>query len=271
MRKEIKAVIFDWAGTTVDYGCFAPLEVFIKVFKEVGLNITYDEARKPMGVLKIDHIKALLKMKRINELWIKEFGRDYNDDDINNLYSRFEEVLFESLENFAEPVPGMLQLKKELRDRGLKIGSTTGYTKEMLDIVAPKAKTFGYSPDFRITSTEVPAGRPSPYMIYQNMITLAIPDRNSIIKIGDTTVDMKEGKNAGVWCVGILKGGSELGLSKEEVQNMSPSKLKVLMTETAQRLYSAGADYVVDEVGYLPHIIDVINIRMNSEVNSKND
>ena len=265
MRKEIKAVIFDWAGTTVDYGCFAPLDVFVQVFKEIGIEITYEEARKPMGMLKIDHIKALLKMERIHSLWLEKFNRDYTMEDINSLYERFEEVLFASLENFAEPVPGMLDLQKELRDRGLKIGSTTGYTKEMLDIVAPKSKAFGYCPDFRITSTEVPAGRPYPYMIYQNMITLAIPNRNSIIKIGDTTVDMKEGKNAGVWTVGILKGGSELGLSQKEVETMDHAQLKKLMDATAKRLYSAGADYVVEQVGDLPHIIDVINTRMNSE------
>ena len=265
MRKEIKAVIFDWAGTTVDYGCFAPLDVFVQVFKEIGIEITYEEARKPMGMLKIDHIKALLKMERIHSLWLEKFNRDYTMEDINSLYERFEEVLFASLENFAEPVPGILDLQKELRDRGLKIGSTTGYTKEMLDIVAPKAKTFGYCPDFRITSTEVPAGRPYPYMIYQNMITLAIPNRNSIIKIGDTTVDMKEGRNAGVWTVGILKGGSELGLSQKEVETMDHAQLKKLMDATAKRLYSAGADYVIEQVGDLPHIIDVINARMNSE------
>ena len=265
MRKEIKAVIFDWAGTTVDYGCFAPLDVFVQVFKEIGIEITYEEARKPMGMLKIDHIKALLKMDRIHSLWLEKFNREYTMDDINSLYERFEEVLFASLENFAEPVPGILDLQKELRNRGIKIGSTTGYTKEMLDIVAPKAKTFGYCPDFRITSTEVPAGRPFPYMIYQNMITLAIPNRNSIIKIGDTTVDMKEGKNAGVWAVGILKGGSELGLSQKEVETMDSAELKKLMDATAKRLYSAGADYVVEQVGDLPNIIDIINAKMNAE------
>ncbi|MGL5669710.1 MAG: HAD family hydrolase, partial [Cetobacterium sp.] len=127
MRKEIKAVIFDWAGTTVDYGCFAPLDVFVQVFKEIGIEITYEEARKPMGMLKIDHIKALLKMDRIHSLWLEKFNRDYTMEDINSLYERFEEVLFASLENFAEPVPGILDLQKELRDRGIKIGSTTGY------------------------------------------------------------------------------------------------------------------------------------------------
>ena len=265
MRKEIKAVIFDWAGTTVDYGCFAPLEVFLEVFKEAGVEITYEEARKPMGMLKIDHIKALLEMDRINALWKTKYERDYTETDINTLYERFEEVLFKSLENFAEPVPGMLELQSKLRDKGLKIGSTTGYTKEMLDIVAPKAKEQGYAPDFRITSTEVPAGRPYPYMIYQNMITLAIPDRRTVIKVGDTTVDMREGQNAGVWTVGVLKGGSELGLSEEEVNNMDCCELKKKMDETAKRLYSAGADYVIEEIGNLVDIIDIINNKMNME------
>lgn len=49
---KIEAVIFDWAGTTVDYGCFAPLEVFMKIFQKRGVEITAEEARKPMGLLK---------------------------------------------------------------------------------------------------------------------------------------------------------------------------------------------------------------------------
>ncbi|MGL5050791.1 MAG: phosphonoacetaldehyde hydrolase [Fusobacteriaceae bacterium] len=263
MKKKIEAVIFDWAGTTVDYGCFAPLEVFIKIFKEEGIEITYEEARKPMGMLKIDHVKALLKMERINTLWKEKFLREWNEEDINKIYNRFEEVLFETLENFAEPVPGILELQKKLRENNIKIGTTTGYTKEMLDIVALKAEKYGYTPDFRITSTEVPAGRPYPYMIFRNMIALEVPDLKSIIKIGDTTIDMQEGKGIGVWTVGVLKGGSELGLSQKDVETMEASKLKKLMNLASERLYNAGADYVIDEIGDLDKIINIIEIKMN--------
>lgn len=262
MKKRIEAVVFDWAGTTVDYGCFAPLEVFVEIFREAGIEITYEEARKPMGMLKIDHVKALLGMERINALWNEKYGKEWTQEDVERLYERFEEVLFKSLENFAEPVPGMLELQKELRARDIKIGTTTGYTKEMLDIVAPKAAECGYTPDFRITSTEVPAGRPYPYMIYHNMIALEVPNRRSVIKVGDTTVDMKEGRGAGVWTVGVLKGGSELGLSQKEVETMEAAELKKLMEKTAEKLYEAGADYVIDAIGDLVKAIDIIEARM---------
>ncbi|MGL5100092.1 MAG: HAD family hydrolase, partial [Fusobacteriaceae bacterium] len=174
------------------------------------------------------------------------------------LYSRFEEILFENLENFSTPIPGVLKLMERLRKKGIKIGSTTGYTKEMLDIVAENAEKQGYKPDFRITATEVPAGRPYPYMIYKNMIELELPDRKAVIKIGDTISDIKEGKGAGVWAVGILKGGSELGFSKEEVETMEPTLLRYHMDKTAKRFFDAGADYVVDEIADLEKIIDII-------------
>ncbi|MGL4969406.1 MAG: phosphonoacetaldehyde hydrolase, partial [Fusobacteriaceae bacterium] len=238
--------------------CFAPLEVFMKIFKEAGIEITYEEARKPMGLLKIDHTRALLEMERIKELWNKKYGRDYTEEDLNKLYSRFEEVLFQNLENFATPIPGVLKLVENLRKKGIKIGSTTGYTKEMLDIVAENAEELGYQPDFRVTATEVPSGRPYPYMIYKNMIELQLADRKSVIKVGDTISDIKEGKGAGVWAVGILKGGSELGFSREEVEKMEPTLLRYYMDKTARRFFDAGADYVVDEIGDLEKIIDII-------------
>ena len=55
----IKAVIFDWAGTTVDYGCFAPVQAFMETFKAAGVEPTMEETRKPMGMLKIDHIRTM--------------------------------------------------------------------------------------------------------------------------------------------------------------------------------------------------------------------
>nr|WP_307776294.1 phosphonoacetaldehyde hydrolase [uncultured Cetobacterium sp.] len=261
--KKIEAVIFDWAGTTVDYGCFAPLEVFVEAFKEAGMDITYEEARKPMGLLKIDHVKALLEMERINNLWIEKYKREWYQEDINKIYARFEEILFKNLSNFATPVPGVLDLVKNLRESNIKIGSTTGYTKEMLDIVAENAKLQGYEPDFRITSTEVKGGRPHPYMIQENLKVLNITSLDQVIKIGDTISDIKEGRNAGVWTVGILKGGSELGLSQKQVENMDKIELENLMESTKAKMIEAGAHYVVNEVKDLTKVIEIINNELN--------
>ena len=81
---KIEGVIFDWAGTTVDFGCFAPVNVFIDIFKNAGIDVTMEEARAPMGMLKIDHIRALGSMPRISTLWEEKFRRVFNEQDVEN-------------------------------------------------------------------------------------------------------------------------------------------------------------------------------------------
>ena len=77
--KEIKCVIMDWAGTAVDYGCFAPLKAFLKVFKEEkGIEITLRQAREPMGMLKIDHIRAILSMDDVKNKFSTRYNREWN-------------------------------------------------------------------------------------------------------------------------------------------------------------------------------------------------
>lgn len=254
--KKINLVIFDWAGTAVDYGCFAPVQVFLEIFKEKNIDVTLEEARGPMGMLKIDHIKAMLSLDRVTALW--------NENDIEELYKNFENKLFKILADYTEPVPHCIETVNILRERGLKIGSTTGYTQEMMDIVTAGAKSQGYSPDYYTTPNAVPAGRPAPYMIYQNMLTLGEEDTDCVIKIGDTISDIKEGRNAKVWTVGILKGSSELGLSLEEVNSLSEKELKEKMEKTAEKMLSTGAHFVIEDISKVPYIIDIINNKLKN-------
>lgn len=259
---QIEAVIFDWAGTVVDYGCFAPLDVFIEVFKKRGINVTAEEARAPMGMLKWDHINEMCKMERIANLWKEKYGRFPQKDDVDALYQDFEPALFSILPNYCEPVPGAVDLVNRLRVQGLKIGSTTGYTAEMMKIVAPEAKKRGYAPDCMVTSDNLPAGRPYPWMCYQNAINLEVFPMKHIVKVGDTVSDIKEGVNAGAWSVGILKGSSELGLKESEVNALSPEILADKMEKVARRFKDAGAHYVIDSIGELDNIILKINKRL---------
>jgi len=173
--KKISGVIMDWAGTAVDYGCFAPLNAFLKVFsEEKGIDITYRQAREPMGLLKIDHIKAILSMPEVNEKFRALYKRDWNKRDVDEMYTSFEKHLFASLKDFTTPIPGVLETMAMLREQGIKIGSTTGYTAKMMEIVRPGAEAKGYRVDNLVTPNEVPAGRPAPYMIYKNMPFLQI-------------------------------------------------------------------------------------------------
>ena len=260
----IKAVIFDWAGTTVDYGCFAPLAVFIEVFRQKGIEITTAEARAPMGMLKWDHIKALCEMDRIKQVWADKFGKVPDDSDVDALYQDFEPMLLGILPDYAEPVPGALALVESLRRQKIKIGSTTGYTGKMMDIVAREAKKRGYAPDCLVTSTDVPSGRPFPYMCYQNAIQLEVFPLSHMVKVGDTVSDIKEGVNASMWSVGVLRGGSELGLSEKEVESLAPDKLAGLLETTKQRFLDAGAHYVIDSIGSLEGLLPEIDARIGN-------
>ena len=260
--KKIELAVFDWAGTTVDYGCFAPVKVFLEIFKEKGIEVTLFEARAPMGLLKIDHIKAMLSGERVSKLWEEKYKRAWNMEDVNEMYKSFEEKLFKILAEYTTPVPHCLETIKTLRNSGIKIGSTTGYTQEMMDIVVPKAVEKGYTPDFYITPSSTPAGRPYPYMIFRNMAELKVGDLDCVIKIGDTISDIKEGRNAKVWTVGIIKGSSELGLSEDEIKNISEEELKKRMMEVEVKMLSAGAHMVVEDISKIPMAVEIINNKL---------
>ncbi|MDQ6598560.1 phosphonoacetaldehyde hydrolase [Bacillus salipaludis] len=258
----MEAVIFDWAGTTVDYGCFAPLNVFLEIFRKRGIEVTDEEARAPMGLLKWDHIRAMCDMDRIAQLWNVKFGKVPTDKDVDDLYADFEPMLFASLRNYCTPIPGALDLVGRLRQKGIKIGSTTGYTSEMMAVVAPEAKKKGYAPDYLFTPDDAQAGRPYPWMCYLNAMNLGVFPMKHIIKVGDTVSDIKEGVNAGAWSVGVIKGGSELGLKEEEVNSMDPDLLADKMEGVAKRFKDAGAHYVLDSIGELDKLIPKINLRL---------
>ena len=244
--KKIKAVIFDWAGTTVDFGCMAPVQAFVEVFKQYGIEPTIEEVRKPMGMLKIDHIRTMLKMERIHDLWTEKYGKEPGEEEAQALYQIFEEKLLGILPDYSDPKPGVVEAVNRLRRNGFRIGSTTGYNDRMMEIVVPAAREKGYEPDvwFSPDSTNQ-KGRPYPYMIYRNMEVLGIQDVRRVIKVGDTVSDVKEGKNAGAFSVGVLVGSSEMGLTQEEFEALDFKAQQEKCRETAKKFLEAGADKVV--------------------------
>ncbi|MCC0635034.1 2-aminoethylphosphonate--pyruvate transaminase [Clostridioides sp. ES-S-0001-02] len=270
--EKIKAVVFDWAGTTVDYGCFAPLNVFIEIFKRRGIDVTMEEARKPMGKLKIDHIREMCEMDRIKNIWAENFGGFPTEEDVNKLYAEFEPMLFETLEEYTTPIPHVVETIERLRQNGLKIGSTTGYTREMMNIVEPNAAKKGYSPDFLVTPSEVSQGRPYPWMCYKNAEALGVSPMSAMVKVGDTLSDVKEGVNAGMWSVAVIKGSSELGLTQAEVENMDKEELKVKMEAVSKKFKEAGAHFVIETMAELEDVlVKIENETIKSDFVPEND
>lgn len=257
----IEAVIFDWAGTTVDYGCFAPVQAFREAFAHFNVPVTMDETRKPMGMLKRDHIRTMLRMDRIAAEWEKVQGYAANDQDVEAVYSQFEPKLFSILDNFAAPKPHVLETVAQLREMGLKIGSTTGYTDTMMAVVVPKAAELGYAPDCWFSPDAVGGkGRPFPYMIFENMKALGVSDVKHVVKVGDTVSDVKEGVNAGVWSVGVVEGSSELGLSQEEFEALSDQEREAACRKAEETFRAAGAHFVIRNLSELPQLVRTLGI-----------
>lgn len=261
--KKIECVIMDWAGTAIDYGCFAPVSAFLESFRAIGIEVTAEEARRPMGLTKIDHIRALFEMPRIGKCFEERYKRPYQEEDVQGRYEEFQRLLFSTLKEYTMPIAHVIEVVDQLRAQGIKIGSTTGYTREMMDVVIPAAADKGYHTDNCVTSDGLPAGRPYPYMIYRNMCDLAVPCRKSVLKYGDTISDIKEGVNAGVWTVGVIVGSNEMGLTEEEFMELDETERRKKMADVRNRMYAAGADYVVNDITELPALIDAINKRMN--------
>lgn len=253
---KAEAVIFDWAGTTVDYGCFAPVQVFTEVFKNAGVEPTMEEVREPMGMLKWAHIRTMLEMPRIKEAWKELYGREPEDADADKMYESYEPSLLGILDQYSDPKPYVLETVKALRDKGIKIGSTTGYTDVMMQVVVPKAKELGYEPDCWFSPDSTGGkGRPYPYMIFRNMEELNVSAVDKVIKVGDTISDIREGKNAGVFTIGILEGSSLVGLSQAEYESLPEEEKEKVLKEAEEKYKEAGADAVVRDIrGILEYI-----------------
>ena len=245
---NIKAVIFDWAGTIIDYGCMAPTQVFIDVFMNKDIHLSNEEARAPMGLAKKDHIRELMHLDPIEKQWIAKFGRFPSEADVEDMYAELEPALSKLVKNFSDPIPGAIELINLLKSQGIKVGTTTGYVAEMMDNILPITKAHGLFPDSVVNSSEVSAGRPYPYMIYRNCKKLNVFELNRMVKIGDTVADIQEGVNAGMWTIGLTKSGNELGLSLAETEIADPIWLKGKIAIASKKLLDAGADFVAEGV-----------------------
>lgn len=258
-NRKIELVIFDWAGTTTDYGSQAPVRVFDKTFSEKGMHFTKEEINAPMGMEKKAHIRSMLSTERGMQLWNTTFGRAWNEDDIEELYQRFEQNLREVVAEYSQPIHGVAETVAHLRGEGIKIGSTTGYTSEMMQYVLPVAEAGGYSPDCVITPDKTGYSRPTPFMIFACMKELNIYPPAHVVKVGDTIMDILEGKNAGVWTVGILEGSNLLGFSEEEYEQADPEQIENQKSIATEAYKDAGADLVIDSILDLPKAIRILN------------
>ena len=261
-RGRLQAVILDWAGTTVDYGCFAPAVVFREVYKRKGVDITIEQAREPMGAHKKVHIRKISQMEPVAQKWEEAHGRRPDEDDVGQMYEDFIPLQLDCLAQYADLIPGTLDAVADFRERGMKVGSTTGYSGDMMDLLCNEAKKRGYVPDSTVSATDVPAARPAPWMCLQNAFNLQIYPMEALVKVGDTRPDIAEGLNAGMWTIGLAKTGNEMGMTEAEVEALEPDARAAKLERAYDHLVHAGAHYVVDAIEDVPPLIDEINARL---------
>lgn len=251
-----KAIIFDWAGTIVDYGSCAPALAFVNAFAHFHVEITPAQAREPMGKAKWDHIHSILQMPEVSSRWEKAQGKTPDNSAVDQIYEVFLPLQKEVLKRHSDVIPGASEVVQECRRQGMKIGSSTGYTHALMEVVIPEARRQGYEADVVLCADDdLPAGRPAPWMIFENAKRLNVFPMNAIVKVDDTPVGIEAGRNAGVWTVGISKTGNLVGLSQSEVQALPASELQILMDQATERLFAAGAHYVIESVADLPAVL----------------
>lgn len=253
---RFKAVVFDWAGTTIDFGSFAPMGVFVEAFKRFGIETTIEEARGPMGAPKWHHIDAMMALPSVAEQWTAKYGAAPGKNDVDKVYAVFVPMNEEVVADYATLVPGTMATVEWLRARGMKIGSTTGYTRSIMERVLPLAAEQGYAPDNLVCADDLPEGRPGPLMMYKCFVDLVVYPPNAVIKVDDTEPGIAEGVAAGCVTVGVTLSGNAVGRTPQELAAMSEAEIAPLRAKATETLKAAGADHVIDTIADLPALIE---------------
>jgi phosphonoacetaldehyde hydrolase len=228
---------------------------FIKALDEFGITVTIEQARAPMGSAKWNHIQALLQMPEVSSQWVETYGKAPSNADVDQVFKVFVPMNETVAADYADLIPGTRETIASLRARGMKIGSTTGYTRSIMQHVLPVAAAQGYQPDNLVCSDDLLEGRPGPLGIYQCMIDLAVYPPSDILKIDDTAPGISEGVSAGCVTVGLALSGNAVGKTVQELARMPEKEIAVLRSRATALLKDAGADHVIDTIRDLPNLV----------------
>ena len=264
MSHKVEAVVLDWAGTVVDFGSRAPTTIFVEAFKKAyDFDLSLAEARVPMGLGKRDHIKALGQLPDVAKRWLNQFGKPMNNKDIDDIYQTFMPLQKAKVAAYSDPIPGALDAVEILRNQGVKIGSCSGYPREIMDILVSAAEAKGYKPNAVVASDDLAAGsRPGPWMALQNVIELGVNKVSHCVKVDDSAPGITEGLNAGMWTVGLTLSGNEAGMTLAEYLSATETVKSQKRRIAEDKLSSAGAHYVIDTIADLPEVVTHIEQRL---------
>lgn len=261
---QVKGLILDWSGTTADAYVLAPAVVFVQVFQKHGVEVTMSEARGPMGLRKDLHIKAMTEIPEIRERWHDIHGQYPSQADVDRMFGDFVPMQLDCLRNYTTLLPLVAETTQSLQKQGIKIGSTTGFLRSMVDILEEDARKQGYTPDASVAGDEVINGaRPKPFMVYRNLDLLDVHPIQSVIKVDDTVSGVGEALEAGCWGVGIARYSNYMDMDTlAEADSLSENEINRRLAHTRELLQKAGAHYVIDTWEQMPDVIEDVNIRL---------
>jgi phosphonoacetaldehyde hydrolase len=249
--KRFDLVIFDWAGTMVDFGCRAPIIALQEAFGRRGVTLDEAVARADMGKAKADHVRALLTRPDVAKDWRAAVGTAPDEAAVAALMDDLGPLMRDAAAAASELIPGAADTAKALRAAGLKVASSTGYTREMMAPVLIRAAEQGYAPDHLVCANETPQGRPSPLMIYKACTELGVWPLSRVVKVDDSETGIEEGRNAGCFTIGLSASGNGVGLSREALAALDPADRAARIADVTERLKAAGADLVIETVADL--------------------
>ncbi|MFZ4381682.1 MAG: phosphonoacetaldehyde hydrolase [Sandarakinorhabdus sp.] len=248
---DIAAVIFDWAGTMIDFGSCAPVIAMDDVFTAAGVTVEAAVIRRHMGMAKREHVIAILSEPEIAARWQAAAGSAWTPADVDRLMLTLEPAMQASATRHSQLIPGAAAAVAALRQQGVRVGSTTGYTRSMMAGILPAAAEQGYAPDVTICAGETALGRPAPLMLWQAMAQLQAWPAARCIAVDDAPVGITAGRNAGVWTIGVAASGNGVGLDAADWAAMASAQQAALLAPVIASFQAAGADLVIPSVADL--------------------
>ena len=250
----IKACIFDLGGTIVDKYSLSPLLSLQKAFSLKKIYIPNKLIIQGMGKHKYEHIYYLCNKNIINTQFRIHNDRDISSVDMESIFNDFNDIQTQHMKLYLNIIPETYIIMKYLQENDIKVGITTGFNKNQMNIAVDKLKYNHIKIDSHTSSDY--AYRPLPYMIKSNMNNLQIDDPKQVIKIDDTCVGIQEGINAGCYTVGVARWSVNMDMFSLDALTKDDINHKLI--ESRRRLKEGGADFVIDTLDELPSIIKTI-------------
>jgi len=260
---QLKAIVFDWAGTAVDFGSLCPVHAFQSAFANRGVTIGTREITRFMGLRKREHIETLLALPDIQSQWTAANQRPPQPRDIDALYQLAEKLLVDTAPNYSTLTPFLTEAVAAARSRGLKIGSSTGYTTAVMERLVPTARCKGFMPDLWVAADQVPQGRPWPWMIFKNMQELEVCPPAAVVKVGDTIADIDEAINAGTWAVAVVESSSLISRRKAELDALPRRQRDLILRQARKQFVEAGAHFVINNLSEFEEVLERIDFRLD--------